>query len=46
MTHARTTLHHFMRHLHRRDWLPDTRDPEYAVGRLIARWQPPGRGRP
>jgi hypothetical protein len=43
MTHVRTTFDHVVRHLHRRDWLPDTRDPEYTVGRLIARPQPPRR---
>jgi hypothetical protein len=36
MAHARTTVQRFRRHLHPRDWLKDTRDPDYAVGRLMS----------
>jgi hypothetical protein len=43
MAHARTNFHHFKRHLHPRDWLKDTRDPEYAVGKLIRPSQLPRR---
>jgi hypothetical protein len=45
MTHARTTFHHLMHNLHRHEWLADTRDPEYAAGRLIARSQSSAHGR-
>ena len=38
MTHARRTGHHFLRHLHPGGWLTDTRDPDFAVGKLIAPW--------
>jgi hypothetical protein len=36
MTHARRTGHHFLRNLHPSGWLKDTRDQDYAVGKLIA----------
>ena len=36
MTHARRTGHHFLRHLHPGGWLKDTRDLDFAVGKLIA----------
>ena len=44
MAHARKTVHHFMqRHLHPRDWLKDTRDADYAVGKLMSPSQLPRR---
>jgi hypothetical protein len=36
MAHVRTTVQHLGRHLHPRDWLKDTRDPDYAVGQLMS----------
>ena len=36
MTHSRRTGHPFLRHLHPGSWLKDTRDPDFAVGKLIA----------
>jgi hypothetical protein len=36
MAHARRTGHLFLRHLHPGTWLKDTRDADYAVGKLIA----------
>ena len=44
MAHERTTARSFMRrHLHARDWLKDTRDADYAVGKLISPSQLPRR---
>jgi hypothetical protein len=36
MSHARRSGHSFLRHLHPGVWLKDTRDQDYAVGKLIA----------
>jgi hypothetical protein len=44
MAHARTTVGSYMRrHLHPRDWLKDTRDADYAVGKLMSPSQLPRR---
>ena len=36
MTHSTRTGHPFLRHLHPGSWLKDTRDPDFAVGKLMA----------
>lgn len=43
MAHTRRTVQQLTRHLHPRAWLKDTRDADYALGKLMSPSQLPRR---